>query len=259
MWQSVLYMFGKCTVHWVRSPFITQTTQLTEVGGRWISYLKKKHKLVLINEFNINHATPNFSLHESTLKCKRGDASKHSSFFSGTFLVLPPCLSVCYWSICRRHRMFILGKENFVIAWLGLMIIEQTHQLFQRIHQIWSKSCVSSNLKSISISFQSKRRCLLFVLIHVQTNPHLFSAHAAACSYYCSQPKLSRSHRSSPSPLFLLSSPLFPRPLFLSYLLQSGSLQAGRAVAYWSSDLAEACKALSQLASNLPKPAAANS
>ena len=47
---------------------------------------------------------------------------------------------------------------------------------------------------------------------------HLFSAHAA-CSCYCSQTKLSRSHRSSPSPLFPLSSPLFP--VFSFFILSS--------------------------------------
>ena len=90
----IIWYVAVCTclanVHRVWGPFLIQTTQLTEVGGRWKSYLKKKHKLVVINEFNINHATPYFSLHESTVKCKRSYASKHSSFFSNPLANHPP-------------------------------------------------------------------------------------------------------------------------------------------------------------------------
>ena len=65
--------------------------------------------------------------------------------------------------------MFILGKKNFVIAWLGFMIIEQTHQLFQKFKEYikyeakHAFSEISSNLKRISISFQLQRHCILFV------------------------------------------------------------------------------------------------
>ena len=148
-----------------------------------------------------------------------------------------------------------IGKRELChrVAWIDDHWVLKHITYFKEYTKYEAKhafSEISSNLKRIEISFQLQRHCILFVPSSLTCFLLMLPAPTTAARQSSPEVTAACHHLSFPSPLFPLC-PFF-NPLF-------SNLDPYRLDQQWPTDLAAACKPLSQLASNLPKPAAANS